>query len=191
MNSSFLPQQLKKRLTQRAQEAIVQSGKIAHLYPLEPQGKPLRTHPVHLLYALSLQKGALAKTLLTMQGIASTHICSQLKEKTTKKKRIREPYVPKSLSISPLYKKILKRALLITKGYGQILVGTEHLLYALVDSSPPLLPKKTREQLHRQLEELFVNSPQHPLLGLRSTPYISSFPANQIHADAAERSEEH
>ncbi|MBI2463315.1 MAG: ATP-dependent Clp protease ATP-binding subunit [Candidatus Spechtbacteria bacterium] len=194
MGPIFLPEQFRQRLTKRANEALVNSAAVAARYPFSTGNSTRETHPLHLLYALALQHGALARTMLSMERIPTSRLLTLVKRKArqvNKKGLARhtpsasQPFMVSSLALpapnridgsllaprlskgsnqlkgsnpSIRLQKILKRSLVIAMEYGQPYVGTEHLLYAILEGPSAPLSANQCKKLKIQLDDLFSSS---------------------------------
>ena len=97
-----IPEFIERRLTKRAEHAIAKASSDGRAWPL------------NLLYALSCERGSLAKNILEGNHVTSL--------------TIKNPAVKHSKDTSNDAKQILKRAAKKAAEQNQAYIGTEHLL---------------------------------------------------------------
>jgi ATP-dependent Clp protease ATP-binding subunit ClpC len=112
------------KLTLHAKKSILHAEKIAGIH----EAKEVR--PEHLLYGIFLERGSVGATILSNIGLSKEIFKKNLfGEKTPNKKKL-----PKIKSSEQL-KKIIIDAHALAAEFGYTYVGTEHLAYALLNSS--------------------------------------------------------
>ena len=121
------PQQpITNKLTLHARKSISHAEKIASAH----DAKEVR--PEHLLYGVFLERGSVGTTILTNIGldkeIFEKHIFAQ---KLTPKKTLTK------VRSSAALKQILTDAHALASEFGYVYVGTEHLVYALLNAKDP------------------------------------------------------
>lgn len=129
----FNPNVLKK-LSHHAQKSLFEAEFIAGAY------KSKQVEPIHLLISIFLEKGSLGSTLLKDAGIKEIDYVTQL-QKTQKNspedkntKTISQGHL-ENIVLSQKTKKILTRSFLLASEARFPYVGTEHIVYALVESN--------------------------------------------------------
>ena len=145
-----------RELSEQAHKALIQSAIFARKYPDD-------THlikPVHLLYALSRQNGSLAKTFLTAHNIAPHNILALVKLESN---RDLTP-IKRESDLSPSTKRILRQARSIAKQHDQQFIGTEHLLFALLNKEVSPLPLEVGIHIQDQIKGLLEHVIQLPIV---------------------------
>ena len=147
------------RFSTNLREVLVQSINLA------AEEKSKLVEPIHLLLALTLQKGCLAHEILTRHQVDTKSVRDFLHADAP-------PHESNTqLTISPFSEKaknILERALIIAQKYNHNYLGTEHLLLGLIDSANTtveklLTDKKINiEEIEEQLETTLANTSQFP-----------------------------
>lgn len=143
----LLPEYIAKRLTERAKNSLHTASK--------KSGSP----PLALLYSLACERGALSYNILAGYGITSSKIYNRLKLR-----RINTASTQK-IQLASAFKTILERAAQKASEQRQPLIGTEHLLYAVLrmDLSQALSAQKIK-QIKKHLEMIFSQNVQFPNL---------------------------
>lgn len=134
--------------------------------------------PLHLLLALSKQKGSIANEILTRYNLDAKNIEKNIPnlkpEKTPKKtkkstKNLEKNEIDKNLSPFSAEAKIaLEKALTIAQKNGHNFLGTEHLLSALINLNDAKLEdlfkekKLKKNELNEQLEVVLATASQFP-----------------------------
>jgi len=111
--------------------------------------------PEDILNAIFLEKGSLAYNLLSVNGIKTKQ--GSQKKQSIKKQKIEDviPFKLNKDSQDLLIKSVTAAAL-----YEHRYVGSEHILYALIENTDLLKNKKKYKKLKKQLEDI-LNSSTH------------------------------
>ncbi len=123
-------QEISQKLTLHAKAAIKEAKDIAFHYGSES------IEPAHLLFAVYLEKGSLGSNILENMGVkrdAFNKILGRQNEEAAKLKN-----TPK---LSLELKSIITRAYSLANAFSYPYVGTEHLVYALVESENATIRK--------------------------------------------------
>ncbi len=166
----LLPQHIIKRFTRRAREALERCEGIAHSHPIHTRGG-ITIDVLHLFYSLFRQKGTMAHNIIVSHNIKEKEILEALRDlKYTLKlrpetmKRTQETMSSRSgpVLVSESLKRSLKKAAVLAASNNHTMLGTEHLLWGLLDEcSPSLKPDKLRD-IKRHLRELLKNNQRFP-----------------------------
>ncbi len=128
----LLPQKFKERLTNHARNSLAQAFLIAKKFQHQ------KIDNIHLLYSIYLEKNSLGSIIIQDLGIKKTSFRFYFKKTTqTTKKNIPKKNIP----LTPQLKKTLTRAYLVAKNMHYGYVGTEHLIYALLESNDKNIQK--------------------------------------------------
>jgi ATP-dependent Clp protease ATP-binding subunit ClpC len=164
------------RFSTHLREVLVGSIRIA------TELKNTSVEPMHLLLALSMQKGSVANEVLSRYNLGAKNIEKSLTSSVSKTSEIRKVGTGTTLSPFSLNSKVaLEKALVIAQKNGHNYLGTEHLLSALVNLNDPhieqLLKKTSRAskdatrhnsveskktELNNQLEIVLTSASQFP-----------------------------
>lgn len=127
------------RFSTHLREVLVGSIRIA------TELKNTAVEPLHLLLALSMQKGSIAKEVLNRYHLDTKNIeknILNLKPETV-------PELKTSLSpFSPNAKTALEKALIVAQKNGHNYLGTEHLLSALINMDDPQIEQLFKKENH-------------------------------------------
>lgn len=118
-----------KKMTLHAKQSILQSRELSSQQGL------LQISPLQLLQAIMLEKGSLGANILTDMQFKKTYFKIPLK---SNKKNISDQKNQKNTDLptfSPQTKQIITRAFGIAGKFNYPYVGTEHLVYALLESA--------------------------------------------------------
>jgi ATP-dependent Clp protease ATP-binding subunit ClpC len=124
----MLESKISRKLTFHARHSLKEAGEIAR------SSGAAAIRPKHLLLAIFLEKGSLGSMLLENMGFEQdilSKLC--LEADAEKKKTVRKKTGPLSFSL-PL-KTIITRAYSLASRFSYPYVGSEHLIYALIESS--------------------------------------------------------
>ncbi|MEX0916535.1 MAG: ATP-dependent Clp protease ATP-binding subunit [Candidatus Spechtbacterales bacterium] len=141
MTSPLITEQLAKRLTRRAKIALEDSARVAK------RGASTPITASDLLRAIASQRGSLGASALTAHGIS------------VPKKRLTGATVLRAEASADV-KVAMKKAAHIALKHSQHFIGTEHLLYGILDKADqlPSLTMAQRAKIKRYLEELLESS---------------------------------
>ena len=145
-----------RELSEQAHKALLRSETFARQYPDDTR----HIKPIHLLYALSRQNGSLAKTFLTAYNIAPRNILTLVKLEAGKRRAVHAKHAP---VLSPNTRRVLRQARSIAKQHDQQFVGTEHLLFALLDKDVSPLPREVGAHIQDQIKGLLEHVIQLPI----------------------------
>ena len=123
---------LSKKLTLHAKKSLRNAEDIAHF----DGAKEIR--PFHLLYAIRCENGCVGNALLTTMGLTTDLFEDHMTSK--KKKKLQH-----SLSLSEELKLIITTAYATARELHYPYVGTEHLIYALLESDDERIQKITEK----------------------------------------------
>jgi len=101
--------------------------------------KHKEVNPEHLVYGLILQKGSIAAEILIQMGLTAERIRNSVVNKNKSDAVTSADPATTKISLSPHTKKIIEKAALIAHKSRHKYVGTEHLLYNLVQTNTPSL----------------------------------------------------
>lgn len=116
--------------------------------------------PIHLLTAIYLEKGSLGSNILKDLGFEKDRLVglSSLEKKTieSKNSKIKKAYV----SFSDALSEIITQAYSLANSFDYPYVGTEHLVYALIESQDKLIKKIfTETSSSKKKNKLFAHTP--------------------------------
>ena len=136
------------KLTLHAKKSISHAEKIAGVHDAK------NVRPEHLLYGIFLEKGSVGATILRNIGLSKRIFEKNLftKNVTTKKT------LPKIRSSKSL-KKIITDAHALAAEFGYTYVGTEHLVYALLNTDNEMIQKITSQAKPKKPQEINPNNP--------------------------------
>ncbi len=128
-NELFNHTQAGQKLTNHAKNSLLKAAQIARKFEY---GEILN---IHLLYAIYLEKGSIGGNIIADLGLNSKKMSTLLKKHSP------SIAAPAILLPSEELKKIFIKAYAIAKEFNYSYVGTEHLIYALLDSPNTLIQK--------------------------------------------------
>ncbi|MFH0853758.1 MAG: ATP-dependent Clp protease ATP-binding subunit [bacterium] len=120
-------------------------------------------NPEHILYGLSESRGGIAAEILSKAGVDSEKLKTFI---ISRNEPLTEDisFIPDQLKLSLPSKKALEKAGLVANEYAHKYVGTEHLLFGLLELNDPTLERYFSEQ---QIKVKEVR--QHLIVVLKST----------------------
>lgn len=121
----MLKPEISQKLTTHARKSLEKAGEIAR----QDSSKIIK--PEHLLFAIYLKKGSLGNNLLKKMNVKKTsfkHIVFQQSVADAKKTKLKPEF-------SMELKSIITRAYYLASSFNYPYVGTEHFVYALMESS--------------------------------------------------------
>jgi len=92
---------------------------------------------IHLLYSIHLEKGSLGGNILNNLGLKKSDFQKMLHAESAQPRLLRPSILPPSAEL----KKVFTRAYSLAKEFNFSYVGTEHLVYALLDSGGEAIKK--------------------------------------------------
>ena len=130
---NFEPE-ITKKMTLHAKKSIKEAENIATHY-----GSPT-IRPEHLLFAVFLEEGCIGNIILKNLGVKREHFNQLLGNKKSQEEK---PPVAKepSAKLSPLLKSIITKAYSLAKAFDYPYVGTEHLIYSILESNEEIIQK--------------------------------------------------
>lgn len=126
----MLDSKLSKKLTLHAKKSLRNAEDIARFDGVT------EITPFHLLYAIRCENGSVGSALLTTMGLTTDLFEEYM---TTKKKKSSQ----RALTLSEDLKVIITNAYATARNLHYPYVGTEHLIYALLESDDPRIKKIT------------------------------------------------
>ena len=187
-----------QRLTNHAKRAFFEAASLAQKI------KSPQIEPAHLLYAIYLEKGSVGSNLLKESGITKDAFGHLLKKDSS----LSQNESPSLIADNKNIGKIFAQAYNTAKKFNYPYVGTEHLVYAIINSSDKniseIISKANLTQMNHSLKALF--DPNHPsnipkifdipeiIIGRASgkkessTPFVDKFCIN-INKEIAEKNE--
>lgn len=192
----MLESKISRKLTFHARHSIKEASDIASFC------KDATIQPKHLLFAIHNEKGSLGSILLENMGFTGkvlTKFCfPKLQTKATTKTKIPTTLKKKTLlkepaSFSEATKDIITRAYAIASQFDYPYVGSEHLVYAIIESTDPTIEKLLtsvdikKQDLHSVLKShintsdipnlsKIFNAPNAPLSKSKQTKSSSDTP---------------
>ncbi|MEX2008172.1 MAG: ATP-dependent Clp protease ATP-binding subunit [Candidatus Spechtbacterales bacterium] len=157
----ILIQPFAQRLTERARQAIEASVAAATTYPQAEA--PTQVTTDHLIYALLCEDGSMAKNALALSNVSKTSVLAYLrKHKAAVSGRRAAP----ALEIAPRYKKALKKAANYAMQNGQPYIGTEHLLFGVLEKATTnsAIPTPKAKKMRNYLNELILSTASFDML---------------------------
>lgn len=125
--------------------------------------------PLHILLALQKEVGSVGAEVLFKLEIEEKHIAELLPQPESKPKIIPTGSVTRTLpELNEKSRTILERAMLLAYEQGHSYVGTEHLLYSIIESADEGILKLlentdlTPEEIFEQLEIVFKSTSRFP-----------------------------
>jgi len=122
------------KFTTHLKNTLDKAGKLA----LELKNKYI--NPEHLLFGLSQTKGGIAYDILNKAGL-KPEILREITRERNEPEEDEENLTIDDLKFSLPAKKTLEKAVLVASQYKHKYVGTEHLLYGLIEIEDPTLEK--------------------------------------------------
>ena len=198
-NSTYSPMQkaTSQKLTNHAKKSLLEADKIAQKFKFP------HIDAIILLYAIYLEHGSLGSNILKDMGIAEKNFTKILTDRHSSK-------VPpqKQIPNMNIIGRVIGRAYAIAKEFNYSYVGTEHIVYALVQSHPqeiaPVLSEGKLKNILKTIHSFFdpnqfSNIPKifelpEIIIGKKSqrklspTPLIDRFCLN-INKEAKEKNE--
>lgn len=172
---NIIPLHILERFTERAKGALEECERAAKLY------SPENTHEVyidvvHLFYALSKQKGTMAHNIISSHHIEEQDVVRAIKD-ANDSLRLRpetggRSYKtlssdPPKVLISDSFTRCLKKAATLASSEHHVLLGTEHLLWGVLNETGiPLIEEEKLREMKRHLRNLLKNSNGLPNLSL-------------------------
>lgn len=155
--------QILERFSTHLREVLVRSIRLA------TELKHAEVEPVHLLFCLAAEKGAVATEIMSRFGLTSKTMEEALVLlPTLVKARVATASPSPVISFSPSAKIVLEKSFLIAEEHSHSYVGTEHLLGALVQVRDERIARileraniKVPEVL-KQLDTVLANASQFP-----------------------------
>lgn len=129
------------KMTLHAKKSLAEAGVLASYY------QNAEIEPLHLLYAVYLEKGSLGSNILRDMGIKKSCFDSILPAKTKKDLAKNNPV----LGPSPILQKLITRAYSLASSFSYPYVGTEHLIYALLESDDEKILKLLEKTSGRKI----------------------------------------
>ncbi len=147
MSNNLLSQYFQKYLTKRAKNSVTYSFSAAKKYHLNNKKG---TTTVHLLYALAREKGSISRNLISSHNLTQKKIL----EKTTKSSKNKPD--SEHAKLSPSYREAMKNAAEYAMTNGHRYIGTEHLLYGILEASAELnnIPQKKQRDIKSHIDDL-------------------------------------
>lgn len=167
---NIIPPNILKRFTKRAREALERCEEIAHSHPVQDK-ETIYVDTLHLFYALYKQKGAMAHNIIIAHEVKESEILRAIEELRStlglQPKIMRKLYQPiKScethILISTSLKRCLKKAVTIASSRHYSLLGTEHLLWGIIDEPTIPINAEKLKELKRHLNDLLESSAHFP-----------------------------
>lgn len=191
---------ISQKMTAHAKKSLREAEQIARHYNSK------EVNPEHLFLAIFLQQGSLGNIILKNLGIKRGDLNKLLPFK--KGRRMKRKII--ALPFSFLLKSVITRSYLLANSFGYPYVGTEHLVYALIESANPAIQKIIKNSKSKEIplknilqaslsNDLFPNLsklldiPDITLTGSKNnhqspTPYLDQFCLN-VNKDALIRNE--
>lgn len=119
-----------EKLTIHAKSSLNESLNIANYYGSDA------IYPEHLMFAIFLEKGSLGSNILSDLNIKKESFEKALEPKIKQNKKI-----IKNLELSVELKKIITRAYLLASNFNYSYIGTEHLIFSIMEIPTPLVKK--------------------------------------------------
>ncbi|HAV11152.1 MAG TPA: ATP-dependent Clp protease ATP-binding subunit ClpC [Candidatus Moranbacteria bacterium] len=121
------------KMTLHAKKSLTEAGVLALHYKSE------YIEPIHLLFAIHLEEGSLGSNMLKGMGLKKSHFSSVLP--TRSKKAAHQ--INKEIQPTPSesLQDLITRAYSLASSFSYPYVGTEHLLYALIESDDESIKK--------------------------------------------------
>ncbi|HBP01362.1 MAG: ATPase AAA-2 domain protein [Candidatus Moranbacteria bacterium GW2011_GWE1_49_15] len=122
-----------EKMTLHAKKSLTEAGVLALHYRSE------RIEPIHLLFAIHLEEGSLGSNMLKSLGFKRSYFNSVLPARSKKSAHS----INKELQPMPSasLKSLITRAYSLASTFSYPYVGTEHLVYALIESNDETIQK--------------------------------------------------
>lgn len=147
---------ISQKMTLHARKSLKEAEQIASHY------KSKEISPEHLFFAIFLEEGSLGSLVLKNMGLKRNNFNKiTFKERPAKIDR----KAKRTLPLSQQLKAVITRSYGIASSFGYPYVGTEHLVYALIESSNPTVQeiirktKADRKELDELLQTNLNNDP--------------------------------
>lgn len=127
----MLSSQIANKFTLRAKKSLLHAEEIARFC------KSPTTEPEHLLFAIFLENGSVGGNLLKSMRLKKDSFEKALFDASSP---VADAPATRQ-SLSPLLKKTITRAYALANSFHYPYVGTEHLVYALIESPTPAIQK--------------------------------------------------
>ena len=159
-----------KRFTDHAKGVLERCEELARTHPTKT-GDGLYIDAIHLLYSLFKEKGALAHIIMTTHGVKEEDILKNLEDlKYTLRIKPSPPYTYHPLKtdeqthifISNPLKQCLKKAVLLAGSHNHTFLGTEHLLWSILEESDVSFAPHALKDMQRHLDEILTNTNHFP-----------------------------
>ncbi len=118
--------------------------------------------PLHLLQALQSEKGSLAYNILKVNEVA---VKKQSNQSENIHLDVQRPSGAKTsgselvgIAFDAVAKNIIKKAAGIAVSYGYAYIGTEHILFSIINNSPLLKEEKKYARIVNQLKQVFAST---------------------------------
>ena len=121
-----------QKLTNRAKKSIIRASEIARQFGYAEAGN------IHLLFAVYCENGSLGSNILKDLNVNKESFLSIIKRRAPKTPRLSHI----NLDVNPFsadIKRAFTRAYAVAKEFNYPYVGTEHLVYALLESEDPMI----------------------------------------------------
>jgi ATP-dependent Clp protease ATP-binding subunit ClpC len=120
------------------------------------QTKQAQVEPIHLLWALGTQKGSVGTEVLKKAGVKQVALRRLISKIPQTKKRV--PTIS-DLMLSPNAKRMMEKAVLAASTHEQRYVGTEHLLFGMLQiTDPDLQTFFEQEHINTKAAEKHINT---------------------------------
>ncbi len=152
-----------QKLTFHARRALKQSRDLAFFTQNETVG------PEHLLLAIFLENGSLGNTLLESMGFEKEKLLKLTKQKLSGSKPLaKDTLIPPSTSL----KYVLERAYSLASQFQSPYIGTEHLVYALLEADDTRLDEIF---LELEIDEKKIENTLASHMNFDSMPELARF----------------
>ncbi len=164
------------KLTLHAKKSIAHAEKIAHMHG----AKDVR--PEHLLYGVFLERGSVGATILKNIGLSKALFEKNIStQKTTSRKNTSQ------IQLSDACKKIITDAHALAAEFGYTYVGTEHFVYALLNTQNDTIHKITTHAKPKKHAEFDPHNPHaipqnHGLFGIENLSALMGEHEPMIHS---------
>ncbi|MDD5084033.1 MAG: ATP-dependent Clp protease ATP-binding subunit [Candidatus Moranbacteria bacterium] len=163
----MLESKISRKLTFHARHSIKEAGDIASFCG------DSTIKPKHLLFSVHSEKGSLGSVLLENMGFTNkilTKFCLPKKRAKTAPAKTSKKVAPaKEITFSEATKNIITRAYAIASQFAYPYVGSEHLVYAIIESTDPdilelLASMETKKKDMQSMLKSHVNTSDIPNL---------------------------
>ncbi len=159
-----IPPHILKRFTRRAKDALNECERIASSYAEKDKNGEIYIDSIHLFYALSKQEGTMAHNLIIshkinekelVRAIETVNRAAGLGGKMSPENYKILSSLPCRMWVSDALTRSLKKAATLASSEHHALLGTEHLLWGVLEETrPDSLETQKLEDLKRHLREL-------------------------------------